>query len=395
MAFGLFFSSSSLGLKGVIDEVKQGVENLARHPRSPYSQRPLPAKKGAKPSRDPIYRGGKWNNRTLADLYRIETERLLRKAPTEFFASLVQEPGGGPGGTGAPGGGEGGTGSGGSGSGGGAPEAGGAGGAGGTGGVTNTNTGNKLSTYGIVGWESRGPNLGLTLYHNSFGSYIGDWGHHWSSTFDAEVNYTAGSSAIVRLADGTNNAFTESAGVFTPPVGVHDSLVHNSGGTWTLTSKQGGKFEFNASGKLTAIKDRNLNTITVNRNTSGQITTVTDATGRSLTYAYNTAGYVSSVTDPLSRVWSFGYDSFGDLTSITYPAISGSTASRTFTYNGGHAILTDTDPRGKTWTWTYDTSARQTSFTTPLSQTTTFSYTTSAFTSTSPLGKTTTCEHCG
>lgn len=198
----------------------------------------------------------------------------------------------------------------------------------------------------------------------------------------------------MRYANGLEVPFAESSGTFTPPAGVHDSLVHNSNGTWTLTTKRLSVLGFNSTGRLVSVADRAGNTVTVTRDSSDKPASVSDGLGRSLTFGYS-GGLMTSVTDPTGRVWTFAYDSSNNLASITYPALGGSSYSRSFTYNANSDMVSETDRRGKTWTFSYDSGERLTSFTNPLNKTWTWAFTTTAATLTGPDGKTTVHNYSG
>ncbi len=113
---------------------------------------------------------------------------------------------------------------------------------------------------------------------------------------------------------------------------------------------------------LSAISDRNGNTVTITRSSPapglfGLITQITEPAGRSLTLAYDGAGRITSATDPIGRVVQYAYDAQGRLSTVTEPA-GGVTR---YTYDSNHRILTVTDPRNITYlTNEYDVQGRVT-----------------------------------
>lgn len=406
LVFSLAFQSTALGISPVMSSLSEEITQRICMAGT-FTDRPTQVLKGSNPKRDPVYRAGRWNERTLYDLFRVRQANIIED-PANWLAGLeVAFQMGGGGGGGGEGGGEGGGSGGGSGGGagsgggpgvgGGAPGEGGAGTGSGSGGGSgpssssvNTNTGNRLFQLPIVGWSSRGATgVGLTLSHSSLGdSWNGTFGYAWTHSYEWKLDYTQGSSAIVHAGDGSDYAFTESSGTFTPPVGVHLDLVRNQDQSWTLTTKHGVKFNFTSAGLLSNIRDRNQNTVTIGRDSNSRVSTVTDPGGKVLEFTYNSNGRVATVTDPLDREWSFAYSSGGDLTEVTYPEINAQTPARDFTYNTTHDILTEVDLRGNTWTCTYDSQQRMTSWSNPLSQTTSYSYGTSATTITLPGSQT-------
>lgn len=373
----LVLSADSLvsGVVGLADVLAYAQRARSRH----FTHSPMAPYLGENPGRDED-RSSWWTPRLRANLRQVELRRSLEAGVlvASMTGSGLQSGGGGEEGSGGGGGGEE------------DEEGGGSGGQSteGLSGLTNTNTGNNLSRLPLAFWESRGDSVvDLTLYHNSVGTFAGLFGAGWSSSYEVRVDHSAGVSAIVRLADGLNLPYTENLGTFSPPAGVHHDLVRHSNGTWSMTRTDQSKYEFNTSGKLVAIKDRNGNTVTVTRDGNQRITSVMCPSGRSLTFAYNGSGLVSSVTDPTNRVWTFAYNGSGQLTGVTYPTLGGQSHTRSFSYDSAHNILTETDLRGNVWTWTYDSQDRMTSWKNPLNQTTSFSYGSTATIITRPGGQ--------
>ncbi|ARU42344.1 hypothetical protein CCB80_14780 [Armatimonadetes bacterium Uphvl-Ar1] len=390
LALMMFYSASALGVDSLIEEVsaeaQQRFEQIARKPRGHYTESPTKVFLGANPGRDEIGRGGIWTPKLRADLARVKAKERAEAPirPSDLMLSITPligmllNPPGGEGGEGDLPGEE--------------PGSGGGSGGGGSTSQLNTNTGNRYVNYPIVSWTARGDSgVNFTLHHNSKGNYSFDLGYGWSHGYDVKVTYSPGApgSAIVRYGDGTQHPYTETTpGVFDAPPGIHDTLVKNSNNTWTITSKDRSKLEFNTAGRLTAVKDKNNNTVTVTRNAGQKITSISDGTGRSLTFTYDSWGLIATVTDPTSRVWSLTHDWNNDLTGITYPSLNSQLHTRGFTYDGLSNIQTETDLRGKVWSFGYDSSERLTGFMNPLGQSWSWSYTNTASTMTQPNGKT-------
>ena len=78
--------------------------------------------------------------------------------------------------------------------------------------------------------------------------------------------------------------------------GEHFILVKNGDSTYALTAASGLVYEFSTTGKLTQIKDLDLNTITFNY-TSGTLTSITDTIGRTVTLSYSS-----------NRLWKIVYN---------------------------------------------------------------------------------------
>ena len=65
--------------------------------------------------------------------------------------------------------------------------------------------------------------------------------------------------------------------------------------------------------RLTALQDRNGNTMRFNHNAQGQLVEVLDTLGRAIQYTYTGDGHLISITDFLGRSIEFTYDINGDL----------------------------------------------------------------------------------
>ncbi|MBU7025329.1 MAG: hypothetical protein HXS48_00190, partial [Theionarchaea archaeon] len=78
--------------------------------------------------------------------------------------------------------------------------------------------------------------------------------------------------------------------------GEHFILVKNGDSTYTLTTASGLVYEFSTTGKLTQIKDLDLNTITFNY-TSGTLTSITDMIWHTVTLSYSS-----------NRLWKILYN---------------------------------------------------------------------------------------
>ena len=266
-------------------------------------------------------------------------------------------------------------------------------------GTTNSINGNKVTNVPLVGWTAKGGlPMGLTLYHNSEGTYNGEFGQKWTFSWAIYLTENANTGDItVHHGDDLPHTFVKNMdGSFTPPAGVNDTVSQryfvppSQGGAqggpsdFTYTVRGSGVvYHFNPSGASASkwvcdtITDANSNVVTIARDasTDGALS-VSDPSGRSLTFAYTRAAKSRSATDPLGRVWTFGYDTAtGDLTTITLPELNGQTYSLQFGYNARHDITSQTDARGKTWTFTYNSDDSQASATDPLNHTTTWAYT--------------------
>ncbi len=116
-------------------------------------------------------------------------------------------------------------------------------------------------------------------------------GRGWRFNFQGNIkdypNSTTPTAKIVKLPDGSVQTFkTNNDGTFT----AYDSrnkLIKNSDGTYKLITKTQKIMNFNTSGMLVSIVDRNGNKVTINYDTAGKIDTILlGETGISYTIGY-------------------------------------------------------------------------------------------------------------
>jgi RHS repeat-associated protein len=200
----------------------------------------------------------------------------------------------------------------------------------------NTATGEFWHTIDDLAIPGRGPALDFAQTYSSFNAgLLGRLGYGWSDSYNLAFDPLAG---VLHAANGSSTQFTAAGGVYTPPPGVQGSLVKNAGPpvTYVFTDKARTASTFDATGRLTAITDRNGYTTTLAYNGGGQLATVTDAAGRALTLAYKPGtNLLQSVTDPASppRSVSFQYDGANQLTQVT--DVKGGHWAFTYTTSGG------------------------------------------------------------
>lgn len=139
------------------------------------------------------------------------------------------------------------------------------------------------------------------------------------------------------MGDGRLLIFNDASNTYTTftayePKDTRATVVKNSNDTYSLHLKDGGVHNYNSSGKLSSIVDRNGNTTTFSYNSNSQLVTITATTGRTLTFTYNSLGLVSAVSDGinfsvdssyhperLGNVAYYDYDvSTQALTTVTY-----------------------------------------------------------------------------
>lgn len=329
VAFATAYVPSAVGVNALADTVRAAIEQVARLPHGNYTVAPGSPFLGKHPGRD--LGRGIWSKGALANAEESSLNILTSIDPAAMYSgghtlAVATAPGSS------------------------FPWEGSAGGLGGA--STNTSNGDRLVALKLVGWKSRGLDLDFTLYHNSETNYNDELGYGWTSSSDIYINSLT-STPTVHWPNGMCVPYSGSGPTYTAPAGIYDQLVENTGGTWTVTKKNGVKYQFNTAGFCTAIQDLDGNQITFTLNSGNYCTKITDPTGRYLTINVNGSGQVTSIVDPLSRQWSFTINGSGDLSTIAWPSLGGTVYNDTFTYSS-HRIATHTDKRGKVWSATYN-----------------------------------------
>ncbi|MBI2724138.1 MAG: RHS repeat protein [Chloroflexi bacterium] len=203
--------------------------------------------------------------------------------------------------------------------------------------------------------SGRGVPLEFTRSYSSATATLGrDLGFGWTHNYSSYLSIYSDGSVEAHEPDGSDVFFSNSSGAFAAPRGIFDTMVRNVDGSYTLTKPSQLRMNFDSSGRLSSLSDRNGNTTTVSYNENG-ISAITDANGRALTVTADAATKrITQVTDPIGRSVSYHYNSSGDLDQVT-DASGGVT---TFTY-ANHRLLTITDARGNIQvTNSYDSAGR-------------------------------------
>lgn len=204
----------------------------------------------------------------------------------------------------------------------------------------------------------------LTLSYNSIDTHDGPVGKKWTHNYNQKLTALSDNKTIILQTEDGNVFFFHRIGsiYYSEAVtGDASQIVKNTNGTYTRTMKNGMVHQFDTTGRLTSIQDRNSRSSTLTysgsdltgitdfngrtttiTNTSGRITGITDPMGRTYTIGY-TGGFITTITDPLNNVWQFTYASEGRMLTKTDPA----GRQITYTYDGSGKVLTATDPEGK------------------------------------------------
>lgn len=179
-------------------------------------------------------------------------------------------------------------------------------------------------------------------YNSAAASVSGPLGPGWSVPYAMALSIATNGDATVTDESGGRATFAkQSNGSFTAPPGVNSSLAASgSGYALTLTTSQVDSFD--ASGRLTSMKDDAGRGLTFAYSGS-QMTSVTTAEGRTVAFGYNAAnGLLASLGLPDGTSVEYGYDSGNRLQTVTDPA----GLATTYGYDTANRLTTVTGPGG-------------------------------------------------
>ncbi len=184
----------------------------------------------------------------------------------------------------------------------------------------------------------------LSRSYNSGDSRVTALGKGWTHSFVPEV-FVGREEAVVTGEDGQQLTYlSDLAGSFTPPPGGRSELTAFEDGTAELVRADQVTYQFDDSGQLSAIRDRNNNTMTLTY-TGFSLTSITDTVGREISLAYDSNGFLTQVSMPDGRTVSYGYtnkrltsvqDPGGNTTTYTYDAAG--RLSEIFAQNGNRVV---------------------------------------------------------
>jgi RHS repeat-associated protein len=208
-------------------------------------------------------------------------------------------------------------------------------------------------------------------YNSTQAGTKGLFGYGWSTGYTMSL-VTSGTTVTVTEYDGSQVTAKKSGTSYVVPAWA-DSVLTKSSTVWTFVRQQATTYKFNSSGQLTTVENLAGDTTTFTY-TSGKLTKVTGSASRHITVTYNATGFVSKVRNPAGQATTYTYNTTGDLTKVVAPS-----GTSTYTYNASHDLSTVTRPGGAKVINTYDGQGRLTSQQNPDHETTTFSYSGSAF----------------
>jgi RHS repeat-associated protein len=220
--------------------------------------------------------------------------------------------------------------------------------------VTNGNMFLEQTDYALPG---AGPAIDVTRTYNSQSAFIGLFGKGWSTAYDESL--TIYDSGLVRLnePDGRATYFGRAAGssgAFAPVEADFHGQLTQTGGGFSLSMKDGSVHQFNSTGRLMSLTDRNANQTTLAYDLSGKLNSVADPFGRHLFFIIIN-GRVTSLADLTGVVANYTYGTSNELLSVTYADNS----QFVFSYDANLRLTTVKDALNNVLeSHTYDTQGR-------------------------------------
>ena len=224
-------------------------------------------------------------------------------------------------------------------------------------------------------------------------------GPNWMHNYDFRIVNHASNSLEIVYEEGKIIGFQKSsdAWTLTEPLEVVYQLRESEAGNFRMMDPiRGQVLTFDGStGKLTEIRDRNGNALTLTYDVDGNLITVADGLGRTLSFSYDGSGMLVSLSDGV-RIVAYSYangvlvqvtDAMGNATSYTYDETKAA---------AGPLMTACVRPQGPSYTQSYDTDARVLQQTDALGNTYSFQYDTPSAGTTSiqdPLGNTRQTTH--
>ena len=223
----------------------------------------------------------------------------------------------------------------------------------------NLATGNYIYEHTDLRLPGKGFPFEFSRFYNSkFSDQSGlPLGFGWTHSYNIRLSTTV-SNATVTFGDSHSETHILSAGQYTAEAGIYDILTNNPGGSFTLTSKDQTRRNFNAQGQLTSIVDKNSNTLSL-AYTGNTLANITDTAGRQIVFQSDANGFIMRMTDPLGRSIQFQPDAQTNLVAV----IDANNNTNTYFYDTNHQMTAALDGRGTRYVQnTYDDLQRVVSY---------------------------------
>jgi len=180
--------------------------------------------------------------------------------------------------------------------------------------------------------------------------YNGPFGFSWSFTYNVRVFNLSDGNLLLRRGSNNKQIFTSIGdNTYEGPAGNYEKIIINDDGTYTLIRKNGYEYQFDINGCLSAVEDRNGNSVRMIYDPAGKLpingispfSNITNPiviaydwrlikveeyrletpTGRFIEFFYNDDGRITQISDSTGRQVLYTYDpeGNGDLLAMQDP----------------------------------------------------------------------------
>jgi RHS repeat-associated protein len=173
----------------------------------------------------------------------------------------------------------------------------------------NTATGNFNYRVTDLTIPGRGMDFVFGRSYNAKDSTGSPMGPGWSHSFNVYLSLLPGGDNVsFHYGDGKILIYGRTSGNAFKPLskGYFDALTRNADGSWMLLKPDQREFHFNNQGRLSHIRDRNGNQITLFYGADNNIARIVDTVGREIFFTY-TSSLLTGISDPAGRRLSFQY----------------------------------------------------------------------------------------
>ncbi|HEU5478041.1 MAG TPA: RHS repeat-associated core domain-containing protein [Gaiellaceae bacterium] len=237
---------------------------------------------------------------------------------------------------------------------------------------------------------SIGEPFAFTRSYTSLDTATSELGVGWTDSYADTLTFGSG-TITWRSGSGAQIVFTQQAdGSYQAPPFATVTLTSSGGGYEIVTSQQT-HYLFDGQGRLTAVRDRNGQGVSLTYDANGNRSSLTDSAGRVVTFEHDasgllarmvlpdgrdvrygyTNGYLTSVTDLRGNTYTYGYDAQNRLSTEVdqnnHPVVTnaygpdgrisqqedGDGNITHFAWDPNTSTATVTDARNHTWTYTF------------------------------------------
>jgi len=189
--------------------------------------------------------------------------------------------------------------------------------------------------------------------------YNGPFGFGWSFTYNVRVFNLSDGNLLLRRGSNNKQIFTSIGdNTYEGPTGNYEKIIINDDGTYTLIRKNGYKYQFDINGCLSAVEDRNGNSVRIIYDLAGKLpingispfSNITNPiviaydwrlikveeyrsetpTGRFIEFSYNDDGRITKVADSTGRQVLYTYDPEGNGNLVAMQDPEGNVYSYTY-----------------------------------------------------------------